>query len=248
MKSWSRTTAVSSQTIQVSRHVNIYCKIRKIFESTRQTHDDRTICRVNILCGPVHVFCNVKTVRQLHERRKVVSRVSSFWISTTSLLNTSGSCCGRVVIVEKVHVVKKYLYSSGYYILYFVVQTTNVRLSYGVPTTAFVRWLQGNLAGCLTAFLRSICKTVAELTYERLVKSRTFVGQTPHSIYVYCTIIIQLTSTFYDICDFVSNLDLEATDLGHEIVHQQKSYVWCEQVSHIIHALKHMLDGIVVQS
>ena len=60
-----------------------------------------------------------------------------------------------------------------------------------------VRWLQRNLAGCLAAFLRSICKTIAELTCERLAKSRTFLGQTPHNIYVYCTIIIQLPSTFY---------------------------------------------------
>ena len=121
---------------QVSRHVNIYCKICEIFESTRQTHDDRTICHVNTLCGPVHVFCNVKAVRQLQDCRKVVSRISSFWISTPSLLNTSGSCSGRVAIVEKVHVVK-HLSSSWYYILYFVVQTINVRLSHGVPTTAF---------------------------------------------------------------------------------------------------------------
>ena len=43
--------------------------------------------------------------------------------------------------------------------------------------------------------LLAICKTVAELTGERLAKYGTFISRTPHATYVCCTIILQL---FYD--------------------------------------------------
>lgn len=49
--------------------VLLCCKIRTMFEYTRQTHDDRTIYHVDTLGGLV--FCQAKAAGQLYDSRKM---------------------------------------------------------------------------------------------------------------------------------------------------------------------------------
>ena len=68
--------------------------------------------------------------------------------------------------------------------------------------------------------LLAICKTVAELTGERLAKYGTFISRTLHATYVCCTIILQLSYTFYDTCDFFGNM--AANDRRQVIIRPKK--------------------------
>ena len=58
-------------------------------------------------------------------------------------------------------------------------------------------------------------------TCDRLAKSWTFFNRTRHGTYILCTIILQLSCVFHDVCDFVSNLI--ATDRSQEIVREKKT-------------------------
>ena len=133
----------------------------------------------------------------------------------------SRSC---VVMLPSLRKVVKYQSSSGNYTFCFVVHTINARPSCGVPMADFCirkrrSMVSRQFCGCLT-----ICKTVVDLTCERLVRFWTFFDQTPYGKYVCCTI----TLNFYDICDFVSNLAKQCwQSLGNRTT--KTSYVWCEQ-------------------
>ena len=73
----------------------------------------------------------------------------------------------------------------------------------------------------------AIRKTVAELTCERLTKSRTVFGRTLHGTYLCCNTMLHLPCAFLDVCDF-SGIWLRLTTVRKSYDKKNRTS-WCEQ-------------------
>ena len=151
--------------------------------------------------------CKGHTVSARSSQNSVMS--SSFWMSTFSF--KSRSC---VVMLPSLRKVVKYQSSSGNY----TQDHRAVFLWQPMASLCIYRrrsMVARQFCGCLT-----ICKTVVDLTCERLARFWTFFDRTPYGMYVCCTIILNFHDT--SICDFVSNFHRR-----QEIV-RQKNRTWDE--------------------